>query len=126
VNIERLRQSLKAKWLGYYQDNRQWLARLKIWSNGEGGSRPSSSFILATLAVLEPRLTELFPFIVELNNDPDRIVAALGLNFNPDRELQSLAKAETPAADPASRLLPSGNREIRFSQTNRLSHISND
>ena len=126
MNIERFRQSLKAKWLGYYQDNRAWLVRLKIWVNCNGQSRPSSSFILAVVSVLEPGLPELFPFIVDLNNDPDRIVAALGLNFNPDLELQSVAEVDRKTADSANRLLASGGREMRLSGTNRLSRISND
>jgi hypothetical protein len=45
---------------------------------------------LATLSVLEPRLEQILPFILELNNNPDHIVAALGLNFNPDEELRLL------------------------------------
>jgi hypothetical protein len=34
----------------------------------------------------------MLPFIVALSNDPDQIVAALGLNFNPDEELKSLTE----------------------------------
>ena len=100
INIDRLRQSLKVKWLDYYRENRPWLAQLRIWVSFEGECRPSSSFILATLSILEPRLQQLFPFIVELNNNPDRVVAALGLNFNPDRELQLLQAAETNEEKP--------------------------
>ncbi len=126
MNIERFRQSLKVKWLGYYQDNRSWLVRLKIWVNCNGQSRPSSSFILAVVSVLEPGLPELFPFIVDLNNDPDRVVAALGLNFNPDLELQSVAEVDRKTADSSSRLLTNGGREMRLSGTDRFTRVSND
>jgi hypothetical protein len=34
----------------------------------------------------------MLPLIVALSNDPDQIVAALGLNFNPDEELKSLTE----------------------------------
>jgi len=92
VDIQHLRHSLKVKWLLYYQQNRPWLVRLRIWGTFDGQRRPSSSFILATLSNLEPQLTQLFPLIVALNNNPDGIVTALGLNFNPDEELKSLTQ----------------------------------
>jgi hypothetical protein len=75
--------------LEYYKENRQWLARLAVWVDCDGERRPSSGFILATLAVLEPHLSQLLPLIVDLSNNPDRIVMALGLNFNPDRLLEN-------------------------------------
>jgi len=59
VNTEQLRQSLKARWLNYYEENREWLTRLGVWVDCEGERRPSSGFILATLSVLEPNLTHL-------------------------------------------------------------------
>ena len=89
MDIQHLRHSLKVKWLLYYRQNRPWLVRLQIWGTYDGQRRPSSSFILATLSNLEPQLTQMFPFIVALSNNPDQIVAALGLNFNPDMELKS-------------------------------------
>ncbi len=89
MNVEQLRQSLKVKWLTYYRDNRKWLSRLGIWVTCDGQRRPSSSFILGTLAVLEPQLTQLLPLVVDLTSNPDRIVEALGLNLNPDEELKS-------------------------------------
>jgi hypothetical protein len=87
MNIQQLRESLKIKWLNYYFENRPWLVKMQIWGTYDGERRPSSGFMLATLSVLEPQLDEIFPLIVDLNNNPDRIVAALGLNFNPDRHL---------------------------------------
>lgn len=92
MNIQHLRHSLKVKWLLYYQKNRPWLVRLQIWGTYNGQRRPSSSFILATLSNLEPELTDLFPFLIELSNNPDQIVAALGLNFNPEEELKSMTE----------------------------------
>lgn len=108
MNIEQLRESLKEKWLDYYQENRSWLIRLGVWVNCDGQRRPSSSFILATLSILEPRLTHLFPLIVDLSNNPDRVVAALGLNFNPDAELEALAEKGAVMDDRPVKMLPSG------------------
>jgi hypothetical protein len=97
MNIQQLRQSLKMKWLSYYQQNRTWLVKMRIWGTYEGLRRPSSGFILATLSVLEPQFDQILVFILDLNNNPDRIVAALGLNFNPEKEL-SLTSSEHSTA----------------------------
>ncbi|MEH2333527.1 DUF5331 domain-containing protein [Nostoc sp.] len=88
MNIQQLRQSLKKKWLIYYKQNISWLVKMRIWATYNGLRRPLSGFILATLSVLEPQFDEILSFMLDLNNDPDKIVAALGLNFNPDQELR--------------------------------------
>lgn len=105
MNIEQLRHSLKVKWLRYYQQNRSWLVKLQVWGTENGRRCPKSSFILATVSSLEPELTELLPLLVALNNNPDRIASALGLNFDPeeelkltsDEQLQSIAETATEA-----------------------------
>jgi Family of unknown function (DUF5331) len=103
VNIEQLRHSLKVKWLHYYQQNRSWLVKLQVWGTENGRRCPKSSFILATVSILEPELTELLPLLVALNNNPDRIASALGLNFDPEEELKLISDeqlhsmTETPA-----------------------------
>lgn len=125
MNVEQLRQSLKVKWLTYYRDNRQWLSRLGVWVTCDGKRRPSSSFILATLSVLEPQLTQLLPLVVDLTNNPDRIVEALGLNLNPDEELKSASVQRL--LNNAPRLLPSGGRatdiNVPFSSTAEINAI---
>lgn len=99
MNTRQLRKSIKTKWLTYYADNRQWLTRLRIWVDCDGQRRPSSSFILATLSILEPQLNQLLPLIVDLSSNPDRIVAALGLNFNPDDHPIVVARLKQLEAD---------------------------
>lgn len=111
MNIQQLRQSLKIQWLNYYRDNRDWLTRVGVWVTCEGERRPSSSFILATLSVLEPQLTQLLPLIVDLSSNPDRIVIALGLNFNPDEEWKTLeTSAPSTTMNGQVKMLPSGSR----------------
>ena len=95
MNIQQLRQSVKIKWLSYYEENRSWLVKMRVWATYDGLRRPSSGFILATLSVLEPQFNQLISFILNLNNNPDEIVTALGLNFNPDEEL-CLIDSEVP------------------------------
>jgi hypothetical protein len=94
MNIKHLRESLKIKWVKYYHQNRSWLEKMRIWGTYDGYRRPSSGFMLATLSVLEPKLDEIFPFILELNNNPDEIIAALGLNFNPDEQLHLIKNVD--------------------------------
>ena len=96
MNIQQLRESLKIKWVKYYHQNRSWLEKMRIWGTYDNYRRPSSGFILATLSVLEPKLDEIFPFILELNNNPDEIIAALGLNFNPEEHLHLLKDLDKP------------------------------
>lgn len=94
MNTPQFRKSVQEKWLNYYIENRQWITHLRIWVNCNGQRRPSSSFILATLSILEPKLNQLLPLIVELSSNPDRIIAALGLNFNPDEHPTVVAKLQ--------------------------------
>ncbi len=99
MDIQQLRESLKIKWVTYYHQNRSWLAKMRIWGTYDGYRRPSSGFILATLSVLEPKLDEFFPFILELNNNPDEIIAALGLNFNPHEQLHLIKDLDEPVSN---------------------------
>jgi Family of unknown function (DUF5331) len=110
VDTEYLRASLRTLWLDYYRSNHQWLSRLGVWVTSEGQRRPSSSFILATLAILEPKLHDILPLIVDLSSNPDRIVLALGLNFNPDEAIKE-AGQETAAPIESVKLLPPSQAE---------------
>jgi Family of unknown function (DUF5331) len=92
MNIQQIRQSLKQKWIDYYYKNRSWLVKVRVWGTYDGVRRPASGFILATASVLEPQLEQILPFIVDLNSNPDGIIAALGLNFNPEEELHLITK----------------------------------
>ena len=111
VNIKQLRHSLQEKWLTYYFENREWLVQLSIWVTCEGQYRPSASFILATLTALEPQLTQLMPLLVGLNSHPDRIVSALGLNFNPDDRVEQWLR-ETKKASNLVKVLPSVKGQV--------------
>jgi hypothetical protein len=97
MNVQDLRQSLKSKWLQYYRENRHWMEKMQIWATFGEERRPLSSFILATVTVMEPELIDVLPLLAELNSDPDAMVAALGLNFNPETEL---ALVETSSSNP--------------------------
>lgn len=108
TTTEALRQSLKARWLAYYRDNRHWLNHLQVWVTYEGHRRPNSSFILATLSTLDSQFAQMLPLIVDLNRDPDRIIVSLGLDFDPEKELETFLQEKTdtkmlaPGADPVT------------------------
>ncbi|MBF2051769.1 MAG: DUF5331 domain-containing protein [Leptolyngbya sp. IPPAS B-1204] len=112
MNIDHLRKTLKSAWLNYYRQNRHWIMRLGVWVNCQDQRRPSASFILGVLSTLEPQLVQLLPLVVDLNSNPDRIVIALGLNFNPEEELATADTAEDEAklpvaSEPTFKMLPS-------------------
>ncbi len=111
MNTQQFRQSVKQQWLDYYVENRIWIARLQVWVNCDGHRRPSSSFILATLSVLEPQLNQLLPLIVDLSSNPDRIIAALDLNFNPDEHLKAASKSSPKVLDNGTKTLDNGSVE---------------
>jgi hypothetical protein len=87
MDIQQLRQSLKMKWLDYYEENHHWLVKMQVWHTYDDLRRPSSGYILATLSVLEPQFQQILSFILDLNQNPDQIILALGLHFNPEQEL---------------------------------------
>lgn len=111
INIQQLRQSLKMKWLTYYKANRRWLVRMQVWGTFNACRRPYSGFILATVTALEPKLHHILPFVLDLNNNPDDIIAALGLNFNPEEQLH-LVKVD-------------GSSKITTSKTTTVKAIEN-
>ncbi|MCC5609919.1 DUF5331 domain-containing protein [Nostoc sp. CHAB 5834] len=119
MNIQELRQSLKEKWLIYYKQNITWLVKMRIWGTYDGLRRPLSGFILATLSVLEPQFDEILAFMLDLNNDPDKIVAALGLNFNPDEELHLIKSDRSMAISQVESELP----DEKHSEDKHLSSV---
>ncbi|MGB3492562.1 MAG: DUF5331 domain-containing protein [Elainellaceae cyanobacterium] len=113
MNTEQFRQSLKLKWLKYYRDNQSWLEQLGVWVSYEGQRRPSSSFILATVSVLEPRLCQMMPIVVGLSSNPDRVVKAMGLNFSPVEELKkAIASGLLSAQAEEVKRLPAGRKAV--------------
>lgn len=79
--------SIKQKWLQFFQVNRDWITlQMAIESvyTPDGGKRPSSFLILGVVNALEPKLAQLmFPF-AKLNPDADTLIEVLDLNFDPD------------------------------------------
>jgi hypothetical protein len=89
--FEEFKAGLKEKWLDYYEANRHWIERVVnkgfCSRNTSEGRCPSHEFTLAVITALEPSLKELLPCFTELNSNPECLMKALGLDFNPEREL---------------------------------------
>ena len=91
--FEELKPTLKDKWLNYYEANRLWLKELPNYYNApEKGSRPTSELILGVITTLEPRLKELLFNFLLVSKDINKIVDVLGLNFDPEKELEKRRK----------------------------------
>lgn len=83
-------ESLKQKWLDFFQANRDWISlHMQVESvyTPDGGKRPPSYLILGVANALEPKLAQLMLPFSKLNADADTLVAVLDLNFDPDMAL---------------------------------------
>ncbi len=92
--------SLKNKWLQFFQANREWIKlHMDVESvyTPDGGKRPSSYLILGVVNALEPKLSQLMLPFSRLNTDADTLLDVLGLNFDPDMVLGN--KLMPPAAE---------------------------
>jgi hypothetical protein len=108
--IDQLKESIKEKWLTYYESNISWL-KIAMEKNGDfwtqtedGGRRPNSHLIIGVITSLDPNLSSLMSFSCQLNSDADDIIKSLGLNFNPEDELEKREKEkekkiETPNSE---------------------------
>jgi hypothetical protein len=86
----RFTESLKQKWLHFFQVNREWIKlHMEVESvyTPDGGKRPPSYLILGVVNALEPKLAQLMLPFSKLNPDADTLIEVLGLNFDPDYAL---------------------------------------
>jgi len=79
--------SIKQKWLQFFQSNRDWITlHMEVESvyTPDGGKRPPSYLILGVLNALEPKLAQLMLPFAKLNPDADTLIEVLDLHFDPD------------------------------------------
>lgn len=88
-----LKNSLKQKWLQYFQSNRSWISLHSSVATPDGGKRPPSYLILGVINALEPQLQEwMLPFS-KLNLNVDTLIDVLELNFDPGLMLGNSTQA---------------------------------
>jgi len=79
-----LKDSLKHKWVQFFQSNRFWIdLHSETVATPDGGTRPASYLILGVISALEPQLAQLMLPFSKLNPDVDALIEVLGLNFDP-------------------------------------------
>lgn len=79
-----LKDSLKHKWVQFFQSNRFWIdLHSETVATPDGGKRPASYLILGVISALEPQLAQLMLPFSRLNPDVDALIEVLGLNFDP-------------------------------------------
>lgn len=95
---------IRDEWLEYCKSNIVWLEELQqLKKNGistlvsetsDGGIRPQASILLGILIGIYPESSTIINVCFQLSPDPNKIVIALGLNFDPLKELEKLAEKE--------------------------------
>ena len=100
---KQFKAELKDKWLNYYEANRDWLQSfmnknsswaINVKYEGEledpkyTPRRPNAHLILGTITLLEPQTQGWLVLCPHLQTDPNLIIKALGLDFNPELELR--------------------------------------
>lgn len=83
--FDSLKDSLKHKWVQFFQSNRFWIdLHSETVATPDGGKRPASYLILGVISALEPQLAQLMLPFSKLNPDVDALIDVLGLNFDPN------------------------------------------
>ena len=113
-NFEEIKVRLKKKWLQYYKHNRTWINKYcqencyvsvkgslegETWSTAERSweepsyaeVHPPSELIIGAITALEPLLAQYWlTAFVDLYANKEKIIVALGLNFDPELELKKM------------------------------------
>ncbi|MFM7580690.1 MAG: DUF5331 domain-containing protein [Microcystaceae cyanobacterium] len=95
-NFEAIKADLKEKWLDYYAANQTWISKLmnanSKWNKCSDGYRPIAWLILGAITYTEEPLADFMLPFCELQSDPDQLIQVLGLDFDPDEELERRVK----------------------------------
>lgn len=127
-----LKNSLKQKWLQYFQSNRFWISlHSGDVATPDGGKRPPSYLILGVINALEPQLAELMLPFSKLNPNVDTLIDVLGLNFDPDLMLGNSSAAievqehqQTQAEDLLLDSIDNNESVVIISKTENLGGVS--
>ncbi|WP_013325282.1 DUF5331 domain-containing protein [Gloeothece verrucosa] len=91
-----LKVTLKDKYLDYCQANLSWLKEFKdtgmAIKASDGGIRPPGLIILGIISVLVPEIAAFIPVFLKLNSNTETVIATLGLNVDPEKELEKRAE----------------------------------
>ncbi len=91
--IEKNKAIIRKSWLEYYKENATFLDQLtencfKRVGTPDGGYRVKAELILGFLAGKHRNFTKLLYTLYVGNNNLEKIIETLGLNFDPRKELE--------------------------------------
>ncbi|MCS7225904.1 MAG: DUF5331 domain-containing protein [Gloeomargarita sp. SKYB31] len=107
VTFAELKLVLRHAWLEYVRNQRPWLEmylKQQGFKTPDNGRRPDAGLILGVMTMTAPQLLEVLPIFFKLSQgNPDAIIEALDLNFDPFKELAKpvvgqLPESTTPTA----------------------------
>lgn len=101
--IEKNKAIIRKSWLEYYQENATFLDQItENWfftvATPDGGYRVKAEWILGFLAGKHRNFTKLLYTLYIADNNLEKIVETLGLNFDPRKELEK-TKNQTNNSD---------------------------
>lgn len=112
MTLIEIKKKLKEKWLDYWEINHDWIIIFCNYSSNrwrktpDEGKRPMSEIILGIICGLELDFAKDFmETLVSLNKDSDALIISLGLNFDPDIELEK-RREEKEKTHQEAHLLP--------------------
>ncbi|MGL5032431.1 MAG: DUF5331 domain-containing protein, partial [Microcystaceae cyanobacterium] len=91
IALAEIKPILKEKWLAFFTENADLLDIFDIWIDiniDSGEKRPHAVFLLAAIAVLEPRVKDYLIALCGVDKTGTKVIEALELNFDPRLELE--------------------------------------
>lgn len=153
-NFEEIKARLKKKWLQYYKHNKTWIEKycqencfVSVKGSAEGETwttversrennvykevHPPSELILGAITALEPLLAQYWlTAFVDLYANKEKIIVALGLNFDPEIELkkmeQKIWEDEQLILEPEIMMDDYEPKEKRILSTSKIEKTLND
>jgi hypothetical protein len=120
IDFEELESSLKTKWLDYYESNQSWISKYASRNFCHGSLSKTARYELildsplrlAVISILEPKVKDWLEFLCETESDPDKIIVALGLNFNPEEILKQQEQNNKPSENITISQIDSSNSQL--------------
>ncbi len=119
ATFEEFKGTLRNTWLEYVRNHRPWLEvylKQRGFKTPDNGRRPDAGLILGVVTMAAPQLLDMLPTFFKLSQgNPDAIIDALDLNFDPFKELakpvaqlpeSTAPQEETPEDQPTADSTP--------------------
>lgn len=108
--------ALKNTWLKYVRNHRPWL---EVYLKQRGGKtpddrrRPDAGLILGVVTMAAPQFLDMLPTFCKLSQgNPDAIMDALDVNFDPCKELAKPVAQSPESATPSEEQLVTNSTPV--------------